>query len=117
MMEPAVLSSSTLTGDDVVDREGNKLGTLKELMIDLDRGEVAYAVLSRGGMAGIGEKLFAVPWALLEVDTDRRRVVLDVEEEVLDNSPGFDPDNWPQFNTEWGTAIHEHYGIAPYWGP
>lgn len=117
-MQPAVLSSSTLTGDDIVDREGNKLGTLKEIMIDLDRGEVAYAVLSRGGVAGIGEKLFAVPWVLFEVDTDREQLILDVEEDVLENSPGFDPDNWPQFSdVEWGTTIHEHYGVVPYWGP
>lgn len=117
-MEPAVLSSSTLTGDDIVNRNDDKLGTLKEIMIDIPRGAIAYAVVSRGGIAGVGEKLFAVPWAMLEVDGDEHDLILDIDDEVLENSPGFDPDNWPQFtDLEWGAQIHDYYGVPPYWGP
>ncbi|HSJ28813.1 MAG TPA: PRC-barrel domain-containing protein [Acidimicrobiia bacterium] len=116
MNQPRVLSTSTLTGDDVVNREEAKLGNLKDLMIDLDHGRIAYAVLSRGGLAGLGEKLFAVPWVLFEVDGDSHRLILDLSEDVLDNSPGFDPDHWPSFgDREWATQVHEHYGLAPYW--
>ncbi len=116
-MEHAVLSSSTLTGDDVVNRAGDKLGSLKEIMIDLTRGDIAYAVVSRGGLAGIGEKLFAVPWELFDVDTEEHELILDIAEDVLDNSPGFDPDNWPTFSDdEWRTRVHEYYGLVPYWG-
>lgn len=61
MAEPLILSSSTLTGDRVVNLEGERLGTLKEIMFDVDRGAVAYAVVSRGGVAGLGERLYAVP--------------------------------------------------------
>jgi sporulation protein YlmC with PRC-barrel domain len=117
MNQPTVLSSSTLTGDDVVNREEAKLGNLKDLMIDLDHGQIAYAVLSRGGLAGLGEKLFAVPWVLFEVDGDAERLILDLSEEVLDDSPGFDPDNWPSFGErEWALQVHEYYGVDPYWG-
>lgn len=117
MTTGTILSAGTLTGDAVVNSDGAKLGTLKEVMIDFDRGTVAYGVLSRGGVAGIGEKLFAVPWALFRVDTDAKRLVLDFEEARLDNSPGFDSDQWPTFADEtWGRELHEHYGVDPYWG-
>jgi sporulation protein YlmC with PRC-barrel domain len=117
MTAATILSAGTLTGDAVVNAEGDKLGTLKEIMIDFDRGTVAYGVLSRGGVAGIGEKLFAVPWALFRLDIDEKELVLDLEEERLENSPGFDPDNWPTFADEaWGLELHEHYGVDPYWG-
>lgn len=113
---PAVLSSSTLNGDKIVSPEGEDLGTLKDIMIDTSYSEVAYAVMSRGGIVGMGEKLFAVPWGLLTVDGENKRLVLDADPEVLDNSPGFDSDNWPQFSdVEWGAGIHEHYGVDPYW--
>lgn len=116
-MEHAVLSSSTLSGDDVVNRDGNKLGSLKEIMIDFDRGEVAYGVVSRGGFAGVGEKLFAVPWELFSLDTEAHELILDIAEDVLDNSPGFDADNWPSFGDfEWRTDVHEYYGLDPQWG-
>lgn len=115
-MEHVVLSTASLTGDDVVNREGHKLGALKEIMIDLTRGDIAYGVVSRGGLAGIGEKLFAVPWEMFSVDTDAHELILDIAEDVLDNSPGFDPDNWPSFaDLEWRTDVHEYYGLIPYW--
>lgn len=113
---PEVLSASTLSGDKIVSHEGEDLGTLKDLMIDTRYSKVAYAVMSRGGLAGLGEKLFAVPWALLTVDGENKQLVLDTDPEVLDNSPGFDPDNWPQFSdTEWGQAVYDHFGVDPYW--
>lgn len=113
-MKPAILSSSTLTGDEVVDTSGDKLGTLKDIMIEIEGGTVAYAVLARGGFGGMGVKLFAVPWRMLQVDGDNRRLVLDVDPEVLDDSPGFDPDNWPSFTDEaWRADVDRHFGLVP----
>ncbi|MGF1666538.1 MAG: PRC-barrel domain-containing protein [Acidimicrobiia bacterium] len=115
-MTPMVLSASTLQGDDVVNPGGEKLGKLKEVMIDITTGNVGYAVLSRGGVMGMGEKLFAVPWSIMTVDGDNEQIVLDVTEEFLDGAPGFDPDHWPEFSSPaWGEDIHRHYGIEPYW--
>jgi sporulation protein YlmC with PRC-barrel domain len=93
MTSPVVLSSSTLQGDTIVTPDGDKLGTLKEIMLDLNTGSVAYAVLAKGGVMGVGERLFAVPWRLLSVDTDEKRLVLDVDPDILENSTGFDADD------------------------
>src|SRR5690606_30593477 len=90
--------------------------TLKELMIDFDTGTVVYGVLSRGGVAGIGQKLFAVPWSLFQVDTEHKQLVVNLDEERLENSPGFDPDNWPKFSdTTWGSEVHARVGVAAPW--
>ncbi|MEO8810679.1 MAG: PRC-barrel domain-containing protein, partial [Rhodanobacter sp.] len=58
---PRFLSASTLSGDDIKNPQGDSLGDLKDLMIDTTSGKVAYAVLSFGGILGMGDKLFAVP--------------------------------------------------------
>jgi len=89
----AVLSASTLMGDSVVNREGDDLGGLEELMIDLIGGRIAYAVLSFGGFLGLGEKLFAIPWDALALDQEEERLILDVDEEMLEDAPGFDKDD------------------------
>ncbi len=67
---PQVLSASTIIGDKVLNPAGEQLGIIKELMIDLDEGNVAYAVLSFGGFLGMGDKLFAIPWEALALDTE-----------------------------------------------
>jgi hypothetical protein len=56
-----VMGATTLAGDSVRNSAGESLGTIKELMIDLPTGKVAYAVLSFGGILNMGNKLFAVP--------------------------------------------------------
>ena len=57
-------------------------------MLDMNNGKIAYAVLSCGGVAGIGEKLFAVPWKALKLDTVNKRFTLSVDKERLESAPG-----------------------------
>lgn len=105
-----VLSSSTLTGDSVRNAQGEDLGDLKDLMIDTATGKVQYAVLSFGGVLGLGDKLFAVPWSSLRVDTENECLVLDVPKERLKDAPGFDKDHWPNFaDTSITNQISSYY--------
>lgn len=90
-----VLSASTLTGDDVYNRGEEQLGTIEDLMIDTETGQVAYAVLSTGGFLGVGDKLFAVPWRALRVDEANKHLILDIEKDRLKEAEGFDKSNWP----------------------
>ena len=114
--QPNVLSAGTIKGDSVRNDKGEDLGKIEELMIDLNSGKIAYAVLSFGGFLKMGNKLFAVPWQALAVDTANHQVVLNVEKNVLETAPGFDKDNWPDMaDPAWGGQIHRHYGVAPYW--
>jgi sporulation protein YlmC with PRC-barrel domain len=113
---PSILSSSSISGDAVVNRMGDSLGKIEDLMIDLSEGQVAYAVLSFGGFLGMGNKLFAIPFDALELDAVNRRFILDIPKERLEAAPGFDKDNWPDFaDRRWGTSVYEHYGRTPYW--
>ncbi|MGA7951190.1 MAG: PRC-barrel domain-containing protein [Thiobacillaceae bacterium] len=111
-----ILSASTISGDKVVNRLGENLGDVKELMIDVDDGRVAYAVLEFGGFLGMGSKLFAVPLSAMELDTANHQFIFDKSKEELQSAPGFDKDNWPDFaDRDWGANIHAHYGVRPYW--
>lgn len=115
-MQPLVLSASTLMGDDVRNPQGEELGSLKEIMLDMTTGHIAYAVVSFGGFMGMGDKLFAIPWRMLTVDTENEELVLDVDKSVLENAPGFDKDNWPNFaDRTWATEIYSYYNYEPYW--
>lgn len=110
---PAFMSASTLTGDDVYNLQDEKLGDVKDIMLDMRTGKVAYAVLSFGGFLGMGEKLFAVPWAALKLDTDNKRFTLNADKERLENAPGFDKDSWPDMaDPVWANGIHSYYGTT-----
>ena len=115
-MNKLVLSATSMIGDKVKNSAGDQLGGITEIMIDVHTGQVVYAVLSFGGFLGLGDKLFAIPWESLTIDTSDHTFILDVPKEVLQNAEGFDQDNWPNFaDPEWSRRTYAHYGVEPYW--
>ncbi len=115
-MTKQLLAASTLIGEVVVDLDGRKLGHLRDVMIDISRGSVVFAILSREGGDGVPEKLFALPWLLLAVDGDEERLVVDVAEDVVDTSPGFEPGKWPPFDDMiWQESLNRHFDVVTCW--
>ena len=110
------MSSSSLIGDKVHNSLNEDLGKIEDIMIDVETGRIAYAVLSFGGFLGLGDKLFAIPWSSLRLDEDQKRFILDVDKQTLESAPGFDKDNWPDLSSEeYGRSVYSHYG-QKYWG-
>jgi sporulation protein YlmC with PRC-barrel domain len=111
-----VLSAGTLCGDSVVNAANEKLGKIEEIMLDVHRGTIAYAVLSFGGLLGMGDKLFAIPWSALRVDVGEKRFILNVDKKTLEAAPGFDKDHWPNMaDQSWAAGVFSHYGAKPTW--
>lgn len=109
---PTLMGAKTLLGEDVVSMREENLGDIKEIMLDMRTGKVAYAVLAFGGLLGLGEKLFAVPWQALRLDTTNKRFILNVEKDQLANAPGFDKDNWPDMaDQSWVQQVNSFYGM------
>lgn len=112
---PDFLSASTIKRDKVVNKAGEHLGKIEELMIDLEDGRIAYAALSFGGFLGLGSKLFAIPWQALQMKLHDHAILLDIPRDVLEKAEGFDKDHWPVTNREWLSAMYSYYGYQPYW--
>ncbi len=109
---PQLMGAETLIGNSVYNLAGEDLGNIKEIMLDVPSGRVAYAVLSFSIFLGIGAKLFAVPWSALTLDTIEKRFVLNVEQDRLKDAPGFDKGHWPDMaDSNWGKRIHAYYGL------
>ena len=109
---PVLMGANTLIGDNVHNLQDEHLGDIKEIMLDMRTGKVAYAVLSFGGVFTLGEKLFAVPWGALKLDTVNKRFVLDVKKDRFENAPGFNSNKWPNMADQtWVNDIRTYYGI------
>jgi hypothetical protein len=112
---PQVMTADMLESNAVVNRQGEDLGEIQYIMIDVSSGRVAYAVLSFGGFLGMGDKLFAIPWNALMLDADNKWFILDAAKERLQDAPRFDKDHWPSMaDQRWATEVHSYYGTRPY---
>lgn len=106
-----LLASGTLIGDKVYNPKNEHIGKIEELMIDLNKGNVGYAVMSFGGAFGFGNKFFAIPWQALSVDQDKKCLILNVDKEKFKDAPGFDKDNWPDMTPEFSQSINTYYNL------
>jgi sporulation protein YlmC with PRC-barrel domain len=107
--------ASKLTGLNVKNSEGETLGSVEDIVMDVESGKVAYVALSFGGVFGVGDKLFAVPFRQLKFmhGKDEMYFVLNVPKDRLKAAPGFDKSNWPDFaDPHWMKTIDDFYGVA-----
>ena len=112
-MSNRLLSCSSITGTNVTNSQGEDLGSIQDIMINTQSGEISYVVLSFGGFLGLGDKYFAMPWQAFSVDRSNEQFVLNVDKEKLKDAPGFDKDNWPSSaNSEYLTRVNNYYGYS-----
>jgi sporulation protein YlmC with PRC-barrel domain len=113
---PDVMAAATLDGNKVMSSDGEHVGKISDIMLDVQNGRIAYAVLSEGGFLGMGSNLHAIPWSALTLDTDEKCFYVDIPAQRLKDDPGFDKDHWPMMaDPKWGTSTHSYYNRQPYW--
>jgi sporulation protein YlmC with PRC-barrel domain len=111
-----VSRASKITGAKVKNIAGDSLGDINDLVIDPSNGQVVYAVVSFGGLMGMGDKLFAIPWRALHWTSPKDYYVLDLDKETLKKAPGFDKKHWPENSEKWEEqreALGQFYRVTP----
>jgi sporulation protein YlmC with PRC-barrel domain len=111
-----LISASKVQGTPVYNPKGEKLGRVEEVMIDKLSGVVAYAVLSFGGIMGIGDRHYPLPWQVLDYEPQQGGYVVDLDKDMLEDAPSYranEEGDWA--DREWGKKVHDYYEVPPYW--
>lgn len=112
-----LIPADRVNGTVVVNKAGEKLGKIEDVAIEKVSGDVAYAILSSGGVLGIGARHHPVPWKLLKYDPDKRAYVVPMSKDDLEHAPMVDEkelSGWTDAQTR--DSIYTSYGVGPYWG-
>jgi sporulation protein YlmC with PRC-barrel domain len=102
-----------LKGMKVRNPEGEELGAIEDLVLDMESHRLRYAALSYGGFLGVGDKLFAIPIEALRLkhEGDKSYFIADIDKETLKHAPGFSKNAWPDFgDPAWVAGMEKHYG-------
>ncbi|HRT43016.1 MAG TPA: PRC-barrel domain-containing protein, partial [Phycisphaerae bacterium] len=62
--------AGSLIGKRVIDPDGQVLGTIQEIMLDIEARRIVYAVVSFADALGLRDRLYAVPWQALKLDDE-----------------------------------------------
>jgi len=93
-----LLTANTLLGNKVLNDEDEYMGKIHDIMLDVKQGKIEYYVIEFGGFLGVGEKWFAIPFHLLDLDTDNKVFRFHEKKELFEKAPGFDKNHWPETN-------------------
>lgn len=105
-----VISSDKIEGTTVYNTDGDKLGSIDDLMIDKTSGRIRFAVLEFGGFLGIGTDRYPMPWHLLAYDAAKEGYVVPIDQERLHEAPQYGEGKAPPFTDEYNEMINAYYG-------
>ena len=106
-----LIASNKVEGTAVYGRGGERLGSIYNFMVDKVSGKVEYAVMAYGGMMGLGERYYPLPWRALSYDTRAGGYRIGMSRHDLKSAPSFDRDTEPQFDRQYSGRVHDYYGL------
>ncbi len=110
-----LIASNKVEGTVVYNRQGERLGTVYNFMVDKRSGQVAYAVMSFGGFLGMGGSYHPLPWKVLTYDTGKGGYMVDLDKDRLQKAPSYTGSQDPTWNRAYGSQIDSYYGVASDW--
>jgi hypothetical protein len=108
-----LIASNKVEGTAVYNRQGEKLGSVHNFMVDKQSGKVAYAVMSFGGFLGMGDSYHPLPWSVLTYDNSKGGYVVDLDKRVLEGAPSFKSGQEPRYDRAYDEEVYGYYR-APY---
>lgn len=113
--QPDLYPISDLMGAPVFDVQNKDIGRIDDLMIDLQSGYLASAILVSGNILDVGEKYYPIPLEVLSFDPVKKTFYLSVDRETVQEAPAFDKDRLPFVDRQGLIDVYAAYGYTPYW--
>jgi sporulation protein YlmC with PRC-barrel domain len=109
---PMAVRLSELLDFGIRNPDGEDLGSLEDIVIDWQQSRLAYPIISFGGFLGLGDKWFVIPFDTVTLNPLDQTFVFDATPEMLENAPGFDPDQLPDTtDPNWDLDIRSFWGM------
>lgn len=112
----SLIAADKIEGTSVFNRNGDKLGSVDDILIDKLSGRAVYAVMSFGGFLGMGAKYHPLPWSTLNYDTKLSGYVVDLDKKALEAAPSYDSDGNFEWTADYGRKVDGYYKAPSYWG-
>jgi sporulation protein YlmC with PRC-barrel domain len=110
-----LIASDMVVGTAVYDMNGNHIGSIERIILEKRGGRVAYAVMSFGGLLGIGHDHYPLPWEMLDYNTDLGGFQVNITKEQVEGAPRYPADREFDWSAESGRRVYDYYGVPPYW--
>jgi sporulation protein YlmC with PRC-barrel domain len=105
----SAILASRVKGTAVYDDAGDKIGTVEDVVLDKQSNRIMFAALGFGGVLGMGEKYYPVPWSLLDYDKEKGGYVVPLSKDRLESAPAYDLKDLTKHDGSLGDIREESY--------
>ena len=110
-----LIAADKVKGTTVYNLAGDKLGSVEDIMIDKISGRAIYAVMSFGGILGMGESHHPLPWSTLKYDSQKSGYVVNLDKKKLEGAPNYARTPDFKWTSDYGRKVDTYYGVPSYW--
>ena len=105
----SAILASKVKGTSVYDRSGDKIGVVEDVVLDKQSDRIMFAALGQGGVLGVGEKFFPVPWSMLDYSKDKGGYVVPVAQDVISKAPTYRLEDLTKSDGDFGSIRQSSY--------
>lgn len=114
--DSTLIGSDRVEGTAVYGRDGDKIGTVKRVLLEKRSGQARDVEISVGSFLGMGGELHSLPWQKFDYDTDLGGYKLNVTEDELRDAPTYkEADRDSAYDREYQTEVYRYWTVSPYW--
>jgi PRC-barrel domain len=108
----SLIASDKVEGTAVYDMAGEKLGTVRNFMVNKSSGQAEYAVMSFGGFLGMGQDQHPIPWNMLNYSEKDGGYVVDLDKDTLTQAPRYSGDEDREYGADYRAEVDGYYGMG-----
>lgn len=105
----SAILASKVKGTNVYTAKGDKVGHVEDIVLDKQSDRIMFAALGAGGVLGMGEKFFPVPWSVLDYSPDKGGYVVPMTEDQLKGAPAYRLEDLTKNDGEFGQIREKSY--------
>jgi len=114
----SAILASKVKGTSVYNHAGEKIGHVEDVVLDKNSDHILFAALGFGGVLGVGEKFFPVPWSVLDYSADKGGYVVPMSKVILENAPSYGLDDLTKHDGKLGAireTSYDYYKVKRDW--
>lgn len=105
-----LMRAKILIGSEIRNLKDEELGKVEDIVLNPDKRDIRYILVSRGGFLGIGGKWVAIRWNDLRATEDHELYVLDVAPTALDDAPSVERRTFAKTaDPEWQRSLDQYW--------
>ncbi|WKN45235.1 PRC-barrel domain-containing protein [Tunicatimonas pelagia] len=110
MISKYLSANNNVIGCPVHNSVEEKVGIIQDVFISPETNQIVFAILEEGGFLGLVSDEYAVPWSMLEFNTNSSSILLEVRKEKIKNAPKVDIQKLINGDRAEISKLEEYYG-------